>query len=81
MRQREFIPLIGGSVPMVCLAAIMLLATIVTSSAAQIKIVALGTSNTRGRGLPPQQSYPAQLQAMLRAKGDNVKVINYGRQR
>ena len=62
---------------MACLIAVML-AAIATSSAAQITIVALGTSNTRGRGLPPQQSYPAQLQAMLRAKGDNVQVINMG---
>jgi acyl-CoA thioesterase-1 len=60
------------------LVAMVLLTGIVEVSAAQITIVALGTSNTRGRGLPPQQSYPAQLQAMLRAKGDNVRVINMG---
>jgi acyl-CoA thioesterase-1 len=65
------------AVSMTCLAAVML-AGIATSGAAQITIVALGTSNTRGRGLPPQQSYPAQLQAMLRAKGENVQVINMG---
>lgn len=66
------------AVSMVCVIAAILLAGIATSDAAQITIVALGTSNTRGRGLPPQQSYPAQLQAMLRAKGDNVRVINMG---
>lgn len=62
---------------MACLTAVML-AGIATSGAAQITVVALGTSNTRGRGLPPQQSYPALLQAMLRAKGDDVRVINMG---
>lgn len=66
------------AVSMVCVITAILLAGIPTSSAAQITIVALGTSNTRGRGIPPQQSYPAQLQAVLRAKGDNVRVINMG---
>jgi acyl-CoA thioesterase I len=61
-----------------CLVTTMLLLGMATSIAAQITIVALGTSNTRGRGLAPEQSYPAQLQAMLRAKGRDVQVINLG---
>lgn len=58
--------------------ALLLLVAIAPSRAEQTTIVALGTSNTAGRGLPSQQSYPAQLQAMLRAKGYNVRIINKG---
>jgi|HubBroStandDraft_2_1064218.scaffolds.fasta_scaffold401430_1 acyl-CoA thioesterase I len=61
-----------------CLAAVLLLGEMATADAAQITIVALGTSNTRGRGVAPQDAYPAQLQAMLKAKGHDVRVINMG---
>jgi acyl-CoA thioesterase I len=61
-----------------CLILAMLIAGLETSSAAQVMVVALGTSNTRGRGVPEAQSYPAQLQALLRAKGSDVRVINMG---
>jgi acyl-CoA thioesterase I len=61
-----------------CLAAAVLFAGIAASDAAQISIVALGTSNTRGRGVPADQSYPAQLQALLRAKGIDARVLNMG---
>jgi acyl-CoA thioesterase I len=61
-----------------CLAIAVLVPGIAASDAAQITIVALGTSNTRGRGVPPDQSYPAQLQALLRAKGIDVRVVNMG---
>ena len=61
-----------------CLAAVMLISAIAASGAASITIVALGTSNTRGRGLSAPEAYPAQLQAMLRAKGHDVQVINMG---
>jgi len=49
-----------------------------TASAASITIVALGTSNSKGRGVTPQQSWPSQLQAMLRARGVDARVINMG---
>jgi acyl-CoA thioesterase-1 len=41
-------------------------------------IVALGASNTYGKGVARNQAYPAQLEAILRAKGANVRVINAG---
>jgi acyl-CoA thioesterase I len=63
---------------MACLVLAILVVGIAASEAAQITIVALGTSNTRGRGVPLEQSYPAQLQAQLRAKGRDVRVINMG---
>jgi len=41
-------------------------------------VVALGASNTAGKGVSPGQAYPAQLETMLRAKGFDVNVINAG---
>lgn len=41
-------------------------------------VVALGASNTFGKGVSRSQAYPAQLEAVLRAKGLNVTVINAG---
>jgi acyl-CoA thioesterase-1 len=41
-------------------------------------IVALGASNTFGKGVARGQAYPAQLEALLRARGHNVRVINAG---
>ena len=49
------------------------------------EIVALGASNTEGRGrgatadgVPRSQAFPAQLQAMLRAEGCRARVLNAG---
>lgn len=41
-------------------------------------IVALGDSLTAGYNLPPGESFPAQLEAALRARGLNVSVANAG---
>jgi acyl-CoA thioesterase-1 len=41
-------------------------------------VVALGASNTFGKGVARSQAYPAQLEALLRAKGLSVRVINAG---
>jgi acyl-CoA thioesterase I len=43
-----------------------------------VRIVALGASNTAGYGVSRDQAYPAQLEAMLRAKGKDVRVANAG---
>ena len=48
------------------------------SAAAQAQVVTLGASNTAGKGVAPQEAYPAQLEAMLRAKGYNGHVVNAG---
>jgi len=45
---------------------------------AQAQIVALGASNTAGRGVGASEAFPAQLEAMLRAKGSNMQVANAG---
>jgi acyl-CoA thioesterase-1 len=55
-----------------------LLVTALSASAAQAQVVALGSSNTRGYDLPASDSYPARLEALLRAKGYNVSVTNAG---
>jgi len=41
-------------------------------------IVALGDSNTAGYGVTPDEAFPARLEAMLRARGQLVRVINAG---
>ena len=58
--------------------AFLLMASSGIAHAASATIVALGTSNTRGRGVPSSQSYPAQLEAALKARGHHVRVVNLG---
>lgn len=41
-------------------------------------LVALGASNTYGKGVARNQAYPAQLEAILRAQGLRVRVVNAG---
>jgi acyl-CoA thioesterase-1 len=45
---------------------------------ASAQVVALGASNTEGRGVSSSESYPAQLQAMLQARGSGLRVTNAG---
>jgi acyl-CoA thioesterase-1 len=52
--------------------------TTVGAEAASVKILALGDSLTAGFGLAPDEAYPVRLQAALRAKGQDVTVINAG---
>jgi acyl-CoA thioesterase I len=47
-------------------------------SAEAATIVALGASNTYGKGVARNQAYPAQLEAILRTKGSTVRVVNAG---
>jgi acyl-CoA thioesterase-1 len=42
------------------------------------RILAFGDSLFAGYGLDPSQSYPARLEAALRAKGVNAKIANAG---
>ena len=41
-------------------------------------VVALGASNTFGKGVSRAEAYPAQLEALLRARGLSARVINAG---
>jgi|SoiMethySBSTD1v2_1073268.scaffolds.fasta_scaffold665788_2 acyl-CoA thioesterase I len=45
---------------------------------AALRIVALGASNTAGWGVAASESYPAQLEALLAAKGVPARVANAG---
>lgn len=47
-------------------------------SADAATIVALGASNTFGKGVARNQAYPAQLEALLRARGHDARVVNAG---
>jgi acyl-CoA thioesterase I len=48
------------------------------AAAAAMNIVAVGASNTSGWGVGAQKAYPAQLEAMLRARGYDAHVTNAG---
>jgi len=48
------------------------------ASAADRVIVAFGDSLTAGLGVKPEQSYPARLEAKLRAEGYDYRVVNAG---
>jgi acyl-CoA thioesterase-1 len=48
------------------------------AEAATIHIVALGASNTFGQGVARNAAWPARLEALLRAKGYDVRIANAG---
>jgi acyl-CoA thioesterase I len=50
----------------------------IAANAAPLRIVAIGASNTHGWYVGNQGAYPAQLQALLRAKGIDAEIINAG---
>jgi acyl-CoA thioesterase I len=61
------------------LAFAAVLATASHAAAARtLRLVALGDSLTAGLGLAPGKAFPERLEAALRAKGWDVKVINAG---
>jgi acyl-CoA thioesterase-1 len=67
------------------LAVLVLVTNPWSASAAPLNIVALGASNTAGRGqgshpggVARDQAYPAQLEALLRAQGIDAHVRNAG---
>jgi len=69
MRRRDLVAWLGLAGWMLSTAA---------GQAAGATIVALGASNTYGKGVERAQAYPAQLELLLRAKGNAAKVINAG---
>ena len=48
------------------------------ANAAPLRIVAIGASNAHGWYVGNRGAYPAQLQALLRAKGIDAEVTNAG---
>ena len=71
-----------GALATAVVAAGMLLATSGLQSnraaAATPVIVAFGDTLTAGLGLPEKDSFPAQLERALKARGQEVKVVNAG---
>jgi acyl-CoA thioesterase-1 len=59
-------------------AALALAIMTTSASAAPARIVAYGDSGVAGKGVSPNESYPAQLERMLRDKGHEVTVTNLG---
>ena len=57
---------------------LLLLSLCFSTGEGQAQIVALGASNTAGKGVSIGEAFPAQLQEMLRARGLNVNVTNAG---
>ena len=53
-------------------------ALVASAGAEPIRIVAFGGSSTYGKGVDRQDTYPAQLERALRAKGHDVTVANAG---
>lgn len=58
--------------------AVVLMMSPVAVCADEIVIAALGDSLTQGYGLVPEQGFVPQLEAWLRAKGAEVRLINAG---
>jgi len=61
-----------------CLAILAGTLIFAATAADAATVVALGASNTYGKGVARNQAFPAQLEAILRARGLNVHVINAG---
>jgi acyl-CoA thioesterase I len=65
--------------PVQAIALAAIFATASHAAAARtLRLVALGDSLTAGFGLAPGKAFPDRLEAALRAKGFDVKVINAG---
>lgn len=64
--------------PKLLLSLVALGALFQLAAAHAATVVALGASNTAGKGVSPDEAYPAQLQTMLRARGVDVNVVNAG---
>jgi len=75
VKGRELITLLGGAV---LLSFSTFMYGTVVANAAPVRIVAIGASNTHGWYVGNQGAYPAQLQALLRAKGIDAQVSNAG---
>lgn len=75
-RRREMVTLLA--LFNVVLSVLMFAQPLAAKPGAQIRIVAYGDSLTAGYMLAPSDSFPAQLERALRAKGHDVEIVNAG---
>src|SRR5687767_3158214 len=81
---RRLLEAIGRPFKLLSLACVVLIAAVVgfgapvDAQAQSVRIVALGASNTNGKGVSRSQAYPAHLQGLLKQKGVNAVVSNAG---
>jgi acyl-CoA thioesterase I len=57
---------------------VLFAAFVAVTCPAGAQVVCLGASNTAGNGVSQQEAYPAQLEAMLRARHYDGRVANAG---
>jgi acyl-CoA thioesterase I len=67
-----------SSIKMRLLVVLFIVFGVASASPALAQIVALGASNTQGKGVSASEAWPAVLESMLRAKGRNTHVANAG---
>ena len=60
-------------------ATLFVFSAMAIAGAAEAQVVAFGGSNVAGTSVGQGEAYPAQLEALLRAKGYDVSVANAGR--
>ena len=60
------------------LLVILLVSGSANAQSAPIKIAVLGDSLAAGYGVTPEQAFPARLEALLKARGRKVTVLNQG---
>jgi acyl-CoA thioesterase-1 len=66
-----------GRLQCLVLCALLCVAS-VSARADSLRIVALGASNTYGKGVARSEAFPAQLATILRGRGHAAQVINAG---
>src|SRR5262249_38924924 len=71
-------PYYTGAMRSLVAALVAALLVIAPATPADRVIVAFGDSITAGLGVTPEESYPARLQAKLRAEGYAYRVVNAG---
>ncbi|RPI36900.1 MAG: esterase [Hyphomicrobiaceae bacterium] len=80
---RRLLEAVGRPIKLLSLACVVIAAVVgfgapVDAQAQSVRIVALGASNTNGKGVSRSQAYPAHLQALLKQKGVDGVVTNAG---
>jgi len=62
----------------ICAALVFVFLAVQTALAAPVTLLALGDSLTAGLGLETPEAFPARLEAALKAKGLDVRIVNAG---